>query len=191
MRRLLLISTSVVGTCMMFGSLMFLSTLRKQNESRAFLRVLAEVRVGTTTKSELASKLASFRSNESVGASMCYPEVCYDGLGYGFDNSVFGKFVLFPKTVLAVGVFYDTNNIVQAASVTLDRSGVASATVDVGPKAVADLSPETKTRTDTAGRQVHLMIAPEQSNEITRLSVSCFTSWFGCDTSKELLAGRI
>lgn len=190
MRRFLLISAGIVGTCVMCGALLFLCMLRKQNESRAFLRALAEIRVGTTTKSELTSKMARFRSNESVGASTCYREICYDGIGYGFDNSIFGKFFLFRQTVLAAGVFYDTNNIVQSASVTLDRSGVASATIEERSKTVADLSPQTKIRMDTAGRQVHLILTPGQPNEISRLSVSCFTSWFGCDTSAKLISGR-
>jgi hypothetical protein len=178
----------LAGLCAAVIAALYLCTIRKQHNGIAFVNALAQVRVGTTTRADFAREMTSFKKFESSSVpSACYGDKCYKGVGYGLDNGAFGKYSLFPTTNLAAGVFFDSSDILQGSIVTLDRIGIASATLEVRPELATDNSTRASSW-NGRNQQIHLILNQEHLQDMTHLKVSCFTSWFGCDTARKLLS---
>ena len=178
---------TLIGICATVATALYLCALHKQHEGIAFVKALSEVRVGATSRDEFTKKMMRFKEFESSSIpSACYGEKCYKGVGYGLDNITLGRYSLFPKTNLAAGIFFDSNNIAQGSIVTLDRIEIASATLEEQPELTTEQSSRA---TPWSGRtqQIHLVLDQAHRQDMTRLAVSCFTSWFGCDTAHKLL----
>jgi hypothetical protein len=179
---------ALIGLCAAGVIVLYCCAIHREHEGSAFLRALSEVKVAATTREDFTKKMMRYKEFESSSLpSACYEEKCYQGVGYGIDNSTLGRYLIFPGTNLAAGVYFDSNNIVQGTIVTLDRIGVASATLEERPEPTGKASVKT---TPWSGRtqQIHLVLDDAHRQDIPRLSVSCFTSWLGCDTAQKLLA---
>jgi len=181
----------IFAMCLTIVVTLYLYTLRKQRESEEFLEVLAEVRMGSTSKKDFLSNMTRLRGIKPPAVSSCNGEMCYEGIGYGIDNSVFGRFSLFPATNLAVGIYFDSHEVVQESIVTLDRRGVAMVTLDEQSELTAKL-PQHKEESWSQKELHRALIILDQARpqDLARLSVSCFTSWFGCNTSAKLISGH-
>ena len=188
MRRILIVLATIIGLTLACAIVVYCHAIYRQSEGIAFLQALSDVKVASTTRDEFTKKMMAFKEFESSSVpSACYEKKCYTGVGYGIDNSILGKYLMFPGTNLAAGVYFDSNNIVKGTIVTLDRIGIASATVEERPEPTGKASVKT---TPWSGRtqQIHLVLDDAHRQDIPRLSVSCFTSWLGCDTAQKLLA---
>jgi hypothetical protein len=168
----------------------YLYVVKEKLEAAAFLKALSEVRTGVTTREEYENKMRKFHITESAGATACYEDGCLSGVGFGFDNSVLGRIHLFPETVLAVGVYFDSSNIVKASSVTLDRHGVAIVTLDQEPPKTGEAIGGAAAGPMVHVREglIHKILDNSKPEELNDLAVSCFTSWYGCDTPEDLLS---
>jgi hypothetical protein len=187
-RRTSIVLGTMVGLCATVAAFLYFCTIHKQHEGIAFLKALSDVKIGATTKDEFTKEMTRFKNFESPSMlSSCYDKQCYKGVGYGLDNSTLGRYTLFPATNLAAGVFFDSNNIVQGSMVTLDRIGIASATMEES----LEVTPKTSTKAGPwsgGTQQIHLVLDGAHRQDLTHLSVSCFTSWFGCDTALKLVS---
>jgi hypothetical protein len=164
--------------------------LGEQHDAADFVATLSDAQVGVTTRDEFMKKTARFKEIESPSsASNCSGENCPAGPGLGleFENSIFGKFILFPPTIVSVGVNFDSNDIYQGSSVTLDRYGTAYVHMEEEPEAMARAANATPHW--SSAEKLHLHLDPAHRHDLTRLRTSCFTSWFGCDTAGGLVSG--
>jgi hypothetical protein len=187
MRRLLVAVVILSVSASVFGIVIYSRTIQKQNEAAAFLRALSDVRFGHTTRDDFAKTMIRFKKYESSRASsVCSDGKCYEGVGYGLDNSAIGRYSLFPNTNLAAGVYFDSDNFVQGLIVTLDRTDTASVTVEEQPGTVGESARQFQFREGNA-KQFHLVISQDNRDRLTQLSTPCFTSFVGCDTAQKLL----
>ena len=187
MRRILVAAVVFSVSALVFGIVIYSRTIQKQNEAAAFLRVLSDVRIGHTTRDDFAKTMISFKKYESSRASsVCSGGKCYSGVGYGLDNRAFGRYSLFPNTNLAAGVYFDSDNFVQSLLVTLDRTDIASVTVEEQPETMTEPARRFQFPEGSA-KQLHVVISQENRDRLTQLSTPCFTSFVGCDTTQKLL----
>jgi len=191
MRRLLtVIPLAAIGLGAIGAAILYCCALHAQHEATAFLSALSDAQVGVTSRDEFMKLTARFKELESQSTgSDCRGEKCLTGPSLGFENSAFGKFILFPPTIVAVGVYFDSNDIYQGSMVTLDRYGTASVHVEEGPEAMTKAVNPAPHFGNV--EKLHLHLDPAHRHDLARLRVSCFTSWFGCDTARELVSGEI
>jgi hypothetical protein len=193
-RRMWIPLGTVAGLCLVTVAVLYCRALKAQHEATAFLKILSEVRFGITTRDEFTQTMMKFKDfDPSVVSSSCEGGTCLAGPSYGIDNNTFHKYFLIPPTVLAVGVLFDSNNIAQRASITLvryrmDQSLVAIATFDVQPESTP--GDVTLPAHWTDAPKLHFHIDNSHRQDLTRLRVSCFTSWLGCDTAQALVSGE-
>lgn len=188
MRRLLFIVVMLIAILVITISSMYYCALRKQRSAMTLLSAMTEIKMGATTKEELSKKLSAFNAFKSTTvSSSCFEGQCYKGVGYGIDNSSFGRIFLFPKTNLAVGVYFDSNNTVQGIIVSIDRLETATVTLESQP--VLAMAPQGKwpTTNDMSVRRIHRRLEQSQFGDIVQLNTSCFTSWVGCSTAHQLM----
>jgi hypothetical protein len=179
------------STAIVVLAIAYLYVVRERLEAKAFLKALSEVRTGITTREEYENKMKRFRGSGSSGATACYENGCLSGDGYTFENSVIGRLHLFPETILAVGVYFDSSNILQARVVTLDRYGMATATLEQLPPGASKATGEgALPRVHIRSGLIHKILDNSRPEELNDLAVSCFTSWYGCDTAEDLLVNR-
>jgi hypothetical protein len=159
--------------------------IKKQRDGAALLEALSHMSVGSTSKEEFSRRVLKFTQYKSPSvASACYGGNCYKGVGYGIDNSIFGR-SLFPETSLEVGAFFDSNELLQGIIVTLDRTDIASAVLEEQPESSAR-PPNTAESTERDSTLIHLYLDHAHEHDLTRLSISCFTSWFRCNAARNL-----
>jgi hypothetical protein len=188
MRSAAIFLATMVGLCVVTGAILYFCANHRQNEGMAFLKALSDVRVGTTSKNEFTQKMIGFNKFESASTpSTWFEGKQYEGVGYGIDNSIFNKYLMFPETNLAAGVFFDSDNIVKGISVTLERKGILYATLDERPRLAAAAASNPRPWAGRSQQLIHLVIDPAHREDFSHLSVFCFTSWSGCNTARDLL----
>ena len=191
MRRIFAILVALVGASILVLVGCYLYVVKERLEATAFLQALSEVKTGVTTREEYENKMRRFHLKESSGATACYENGCLSGDGYTFENSVIGRFHLVPETILAAGVYFDSSNILQARVVTLDRYGMATATLEQLPPGANEATDEgALPKVHIRSGLIHKILDNSRPEELKDLAVSCFTSWYGCDTAEDLLVNR-
>src|SRR5208282_2422568 len=99
MRRAMMVIGTLIGLCVTVAIALYLCAIYKQREGVAFVKTLSEVRVGATTRDEFTKEMTRFKKFESSSTpSACYSDKCYKGVGYGLDNSIAGRYSIFPET---------------------------------------------------------------------------------------------
>jgi hypothetical protein len=187
-RRAILLS--IVGICATALAVAYLCTLQRQNEARAILITLADVRLGITTKKDFIDHMAQFSQYKSSADVFSYrTNATYGGVEYYVSNLIIGKYSMFHPASISISVFFDSNGIAhdwditifnQKALVTLENE------LDPPPGMLEGANQHSAWAEWPDGRVLH-QVDPQN---LKRISTSCFTSWFGCDTSKKLLTGR-
>ena len=97
MRRLLtVIPLAAIGLGAIGAAILYCCALHAQHEATAFLSALSDAQVGVTSRDEFMKLTARFKELESQSTgSDCRGEKCLTGPSLGFENSAFGKFILF------------------------------------------------------------------------------------------------
>ena len=190
MNRRIIIWTIVGSFAVAFVAL-YSYVLQQQHNAKAILRTLADVQLGVTNKDDFLAQMARFNKYKSSKEFAGYSNgKSYQSVGYAISNTVLGTgYSMFPRTMVSVSVYFDSNRTTQAWIVTIYNDS-ASVTIvdelDPPPGISADVVPNSEPAQWPEKRVLH-QILPQ---DLKRISTSCFTSWFGCNTSKRLLAGR-
>jgi hypothetical protein len=190
LRLLIVILLAAAGLSAIGAAILYCCALHAQHEAAAFLSALSEAQVGVTSRDEFMKSTARFKELESQSTgSDCRGGKCLTGPSLGFENSTFGRFHLLPPTGVAVGVYFDSQDIYQGSSVILVRYEVAYVHMEEESEATAKAANAVPHW--SSEEKLHLHLDPAHRHDLTRLRVSCFTSWFGCDTARELVSGGI
>ena len=180
---------SIVGICATALAVAYFCTLQKQNEAKAILITLGDVRLGITTKNDFLDHMARFsKYKSSVDISSYRTNATYRGVEYYVSNRVIGKYSMFRRTSVSISVFFDSNGIAHDWNVTIynDKALVTLENeVNPPPSMLEGLAPHSEWAQWPESRALH-QVNPQ---DLKHISTSCFTSWFGCDTSKRLLTG--
>jgi hypothetical protein len=187
-RRIILLS--VVSICATALAVAYFRTLQKQNEAKAILITLADAWLGITTKDDFLNHMARFsKYKSSVDISSYRTNATYRGVEYYVSNLVIGKYSMFRRTSVSISVLFDSNNIAHDWNVTIynDKALVTLENeLDPPPSMLEGLTPHPVPDQWPEGRVLRLV----DPQDLKRVSTSCFTSWFGCDTSERLLTGH-
>jgi hypothetical protein len=187
-RRVIILS--IVGICATALAVAYFCTLQKQNAAKTILITLADVRLGITTKNDFLSHMARFSKYKSSTDIISYrTNSTYRGVEYYVSNLVIGKYSMFRRTSVSISVFFDSNSVAHDWDVTIYNEKVLVTLeneLDLPPGMTEGLTPHSEWAQWPESRALH-QVDPQ---DLKRISTSCFTSWFGCDTSEKLLTGR-
>jgi hypothetical protein len=148
---------------------------------------LADVQLGATKKDDFLEHMAKFNRYKSSREFLGYSnDKSYQGVGYGISNIVLGRYSLFPYTITSVSVYFDSNGIVHDWIVTIHNKAASVTLIDELDPPPSVLIPRPESTQRPKGMVLH-QVNPQ---DLKGISTSCFTSWFGCDTSKRLLTGQ-
>jgi len=178
---------SIVCMCAIVMAVSYFYVLQKQNEAKAILKALADVQLGVTKKVDFLEHMEKFdrykSSTEFAGYSN---DKSYQGVGYGISNIVLDRYSLFPYTVVSVSVYFDSNGIAHMWDVAIHNKTASANLMDELDPPPSVLIP----RPAWAQRPKGMVLHQVNPQELKRVATSCFTSWFGCDTSAKLISGR-
>jgi hypothetical protein len=180
---------SILGICAIALAFAYFCTLQKQNEAKAILITLAEVRLGVTNKHDFfdhMNRFGKYKSSMDIFSHSSNSDL--KGVEYDISNAVIGKYSIFRKTFISISVYFDSSDKVYKWDVIFYNDNASVFIMDElnpPPNVSIGSIPRSKSTQWPESRALHQV----NTEDLKLISTSCFTSWFGCNTSKMLLTG--